>query len=212
MEDETTTITASELTTTPPTATPPAQTADGVTFTPDQQAHIDKLIGDARTKARVQAKADLDKARTKAEQDAETARLAEQEQYRELSEKHAARIRELEPLETLVTGYRETIEGMLTSKVKTLDGKGDRATKAVGGLPGELDAKAKLDWLNANEALFATAPPPNIGATERGRETGDINFTDEQVLQYAAEMNIDPRYVDRQAMAADLRARAQGET
>ena len=168
------------------------------------QAYIEELRKENAKHRR--AKKTAESATKKAEED----RLADQQEWQQLAETRLARVTELEPLETLVTGYRETIEGMLTSKVKTLDGKGDRATKAVGGLPGELDAKAKLDWLNANEALFATAPPPNIGATERGRETGDINFTDEQVSQYAAEMNIDPRFVDRRAMAADLQARAQG--
>lgn len=202
MADETN----SEETTTPKTVTPPEKTADGVTFTPEQQAHIDRLIGDARVKAKTRAKADIDKAAAKAAETAETARLAEQEQFKELSEKHAARIAELEPLEAQVATYRETIGGLLTVKLEAL---GEQATAAVKGLPGELDALAKLTWLNANEGLFATAPPPKIGATATGTDNGDTTFTDDEVKQYAAELNVDPRFVNHAAMAADLQARAR---
>ena len=206
MADETTNTTASEQTTTPPTATPPAQTADGVTFTAEQQAHIDKLIGDARTKSREQAKADIAKAQTKAEKDAATARLTEQEQYKTLSEQHAARIAELEPLEARVIDYQKAIDTLLAAKLKAL---GDTAKKTVETLPGELDALAKLNWLNANEALFATVLPPNIGATARGRDNGDITFTDQEIADYAAEKGFRPQDINKQLMAADLRARAQ---
>ena len=196
----------SEQTTTPTTVTPPAQTADGVTFTPEQQAHIDKLIGDARVKAKTRAKADIDKATAKAAEDAETARLAEQAEWKTLSEKHAARITELEPLEAQVASYAETITGMLDAKLEVL---GETATKAVSGLPGELDALAKLTWLNANEALFATSASRDIGARETGHDDGEVTYNDDEVKQYAAELNMDWRFVDRQAMAADLQTRAR---
>ena len=196
----------SEQTTTPPTVTPPEQTADGVTFTPEQQAAIDEIMGKVRKEARERTKSDLAKARTKAEAEAEAARLVEQEEYKTLAEQHAARIGELEPLEAQIADYTATVDVLLAARIEAL---GESAKTAVEGLPGELDALSKLKWLNANEALFATQAPPDIGARETGHDDGEVVYTDEEVAQYAVEMNISPRFVDRRAMAADLQARAR---
>ncbi len=59
----------------------------GVTFTPAQQAHIDKVIADRLTRDRErQAKTETER-RAKAEGEAEATRLAEQQEWQKLAEK-----------------------------------------------------------------------------------------------------------------------------
>ena len=178
--------------------------AGEVTFSDEQQQHIDKLIGDRLTRAKTKWEADLAAAKTKAEQDAETARLAEQEQYKELAGKYEARIGELEPLEGRMQEYVEAVDGLLAAKIEAL---GEQAKTAVENLPGDPDALEQLTWLNANEALFGKKAPPDIGADRRGRSGGDVQVTDEEVKAFAVSMHLAPRFVSKEHVAEIIKAR-----
>lgn len=144
-----------------------ADTTDGeVTFTAEQQALIDKHIGEARVKSREQAKADFEAVLAKEREAAAEAALQAKQEWKELAEKRQARILELEPLEANTTKYQEMVSKMLEEKLEAL---GDAAKKAVEALPGNLDTLEILAWLNANEKLFTTdADPTN---RERGSST-----------------------------------------
>ena len=150
---------------TPPAATggeppvdPPAKT-EPVTFTPEQQAYLDKLIGKARNDGRESAKKELEAAQQKAAQETEEKRLKEQAEWQKLAEGHEAKVKELEPQVTTltekVTAYEAKIVELLEAKIKAL---GEAAKAAVDNLPGSPDTLQKLSWLNANEALFKTTP------------------------------------------------------
>ena len=178
--------------------------AGEVTFSDQQQAHIDKLIGERLTRAKGKWETDLDAAKTKATKDAETARLAEQEQYKELAGKYQTRISELEPLETRIQAYVEAVDTLLAAKLKEL---GETAKTAVDNLPGDPDALQKLAWLNANNALFAKTSLPDIGADRRGRSGGDVQVTDDEVKEFAAKYHLDPRFVSKEDVAEIVKAR-----
>ena len=178
--------------------------AGEVTFSDEQQQHIDKLIGDRLTRAKTKWEADLAAAKTKAEKDAETAQLAEQEKYKELAGKHEARIAELEPLESKIQAYVETVSELLSSKLKEL---GEQAKTAVDNLPGDPDALEKLRWLNTNDALFGKTSPPDIGANRRGRDGKDVQVTDEEVKAFAVSMHLDPRFISKEHVAEIIKAR-----
>ena len=175
-----------------------------VTFSTEQQAHIDKLIGERLTRAKGKWETDLEVAKTKATKDAETARLAEQEQYKELAGKYQARIGELEPLEGRMQAYVEAVDTLLAAKLKEL---GQPAQTAVDNLPGDPDALEKLRWLNANNALFAKTSPPDIGADRRGRGGKDTQVTDDEVKEFAVSMHLDPRFVSKEDVAEIIKAR-----
>ena len=178
--------------------------AGEVTFSDEQQAHIDKLIGERLTRAKGKWETDLEAAKTKATKDAETARLAEQEQYKELAGKYQARIGELEPLEGRMQAYVEAVDTLLAAKLKEL---GQPAQTAVDNLPGDPDALGKLHWLNANDALFAKTSPPDIGADRRGRGGKDTQVTDDEVKEFAVSMHLDPRFVSKEDVAEIIKAR-----
>lgn len=183
------------------TETPPDDKAAEVKFTTEQQAHIDAIIGDRLTRARTSWEVAAAAAKTKAESEAEQAKLAEQAEWQKLAEKHQARVAELEPLEAETKAYAEVIEEMLKAKLKVL---GDKAQTAIDGLPGDLGALAKLQWLTANEALFAAKPPPDIDAHKRGDGTTEAKVTDEQVQEFAVRMGVNPKHVDREQLAQIL--------
>lgn len=183
------------------TETPPEKKADAVEFTTEQQTHIDKIISDRLKRAHTSWEVAATAAQTKAESAAEQKKLTEQAEWQKLAEKHQARVTELEPLEAETKAYAGVIEEMLKAKLKSL---GDKAQTAINGLPGELGALAKLQWLTANEALFATKPPPDIDAHKRGDGTTEADVTDEQVNEFAVRMGIDPKYVDRKQLAEIL--------
>jgi hypothetical protein len=144
--------------------------ASKVTFTPEQQAAIDKIVGGARTKAREQAKAEFEAAQAKAKKDAEEAALAKQlkdeKKFGELITQHETRIAEIEPAleaaKAKLANFAETIEGFLSKQLEEL---GEAAKTAVDNLPGEPDALAKLKWLTANEELFKKSDEPPARGT-----------------------------------------------
>ena len=131
-----------------------------ITFTPEQQAMVDKLVGDARVKARDKATADADTQRVKDEADTNTANLAAKEEWEKLAKTHEAKVKELEPVTEEVKVYLTFIEGVLEDTVKKL-GKG--AKSAVAGLPEGMTAMDKLTWLNANTVLFQEPTGDGVG-------------------------------------------------
>lgn len=141
---------------------------DQVTFTDEQQEHINKIIGAARIKERekFEAKSAADKAQAVTE--AEQAKLVADENWKALDETRLARITELEAFETKSKAYDELVDGMLKDKLKAL---GDAAKKAVAGLPESLSNIDKLSWLNANEGLFTDSSGP-VGSPKKKVKLG----------------------------------------
>lgn len=138
--------------------------ADEIKFDEVQQAFVDKLVGEARVKARELAKAEFDKDAAKAKDTTDKAALAAQQQWQTLAQQHEARAKQLEPLEAQVKVYEEMVADMLKAEVKRL---GDAAKKAIDALPAGMTAVEKLDWLNKNEGLFQVATGQGVGTPGR---------------------------------------------
>lgn len=152
-----------------PPATPPPDTtpravppeSGKVEFTTEQQAYLDKLIGDARKQGRDKAQADFEKEAEKAKSEAEKESLKEQAKWQELAEQHEAKVAELEPQVETLTAQVEAYEIVITEMLNTQVGAlGDEAKSAVENLPGEPNALSKLKWLTSNEGLFAPDGKP----------------------------------------------------
>lgn len=143
--------------------------ANELTFTPEQQAFIDKRIGQARVKAREIAEAKLKTETEAAKTAAQRQELEQSEEWKKLAQHHETRVSELEPLTAEVERYRAFAGELLKTRIKDL---GDVAKKAIAGLPGELDDLAKLAWLEANISLFKTEDDQKKGSvgTPRTRE------------------------------------------
>lgn len=127
-----------------------------IEFSSEEQKFIDKLVGNARVKAREKAQADAKSAQDQAVKDAQQAKLEADKEWQKLADMNAARVTELEPFEAEAKAYRELVTGMLKDQVKVL---GDAAKKAVAALPESLSDLDKLNWLNQNQELFGVEDP-----------------------------------------------------
>lgn len=120
-----------------PVSDPAEPKQTGVTFSQEQQDYLNSLLKKERTEAKKQAQKDFDA------------------QQQKLAEQHEGVVKDLTPkvetLTTQVAAYEAVIVELLDAKIKAL---GEGAKTAVNALPGSPDSLAKLQWLNANEALF----------------------------------------------------------
>ena len=132
------------------------------------QEELNKLVGDARVKAREKAEADAKAQAAKDKDEADQAALVAQQQWKTLAEQHGARVKELEPLVKQVEGYEELVKGLLKDAVEAL---GDSAKTAVNGLPKSMTALEKLTWLHQNPGLFQVSGRPSRVGTPAGAET-----------------------------------------
>lgn len=145
--------------------------SEEVTFDEAQQALVNRLIGEARVKAREQAVKDQEAKTLKEKEEAERARLGKEQEYQTLSEQQAAKLLELEPLGEQVKAYQAVVEESLKDLLKEL---GDEAKKAVDGLPEGMDILAKFQWLSKNRGLFVkettTGGTPSRKASKKPTE------------------------------------------
>jgi hypothetical protein len=122
-----------------------------VTFTDEQQKQVDKLVGDARVKAREKAQADNVAQTAKDKVAAEQAALITEKKWQDLYEASDARVKVLEPLEAQVKAFEEAAKETLKGVIKDL---GDTAKTAVATLPKSMTATEKLTWLSKNKGPF----------------------------------------------------------
>lgn len=134
-----------------------------VTFTPEQQVLVDKLVGDARVKAREKTTTELAAQATKEKETTDRAALVAEQKWQTLAEQSQARVLELEANEPKVKAYEALIDGMLKDALKVA---GDATKKAVESLPASMTAVEKLDWLNKNKELFQ-AGSDGVGTPRR---------------------------------------------
>ncbi len=140
--------------------------ADQIEFTSEQQAVVDKLVGDARVKARDIATAEADTQRVKDEADTTAVNLAASEEWEKLAGTHEARVKELEPMVDTLKAYATFIDGVLEDTIKKM-GKG--AKSAVAGLPEGMTAMDKLNWLNTNTVLFQEPTGDGVGTPKSSK-------------------------------------------
>jgi len=142
--------------------------AAAVTFSAEQQAHIDQLIGERLKRAKEQWKAAADVAEKKAADAAEADRLKEQAKFKELSEKQAAQLAELEGVKPELERYKGALE--------------QYAAKAREGLPEhlvplleKLDVVEQLAYLAEHGAAVGkpAAQVPETPNAAPGSETLD---------------------------------------
>lgn len=146
------------------------QEQDGkIELSPEVQKFVDKLVGNARVKARELAKAEFEKAAGDATADAERKELAASAEFEKLAQMHASRVTELEPFEAEAKAYRELIAGLLKDRIKVL---GKAAETAVKALPTGMSDLEKLTWLDAmaEEWFEAEGSAGRVGTPARKKK------------------------------------------
>lgn len=118
-------------------------------FTDEQQAYIDKLVGQARQEGRKSGSEKAKQELAEKERKELEASLEESQEWKRLAKERADKIAELEPLSEKLEAYQGVVEGLLKSKVEELD-----AEKVVKALPEQMTDLEKLNWLTENAELF----------------------------------------------------------
>jgi hypothetical protein len=116
---------------------------DQVTFTPEQQEYLNKLIGQARVQGRESAR-----------QEFETQQAEDEGNFETLYQQAKDRLAELEPLEGKVETLETAVKSLLDDKLAALP---EAARKAVDGLPASMSVQDKLKWIEDNGDLFNVA-------------------------------------------------------
>lgn len=167
----------------PPTGDAPGQqSGEGVTFTPEQQAALDKIVGERLGRAKEKWESTAETAREKAKDAAETARLTEQQEFKTLADKANARVLELEPLAAQVEVYSETFTKMLEARRKGLPPHIVTLLDAVG------DPLKQLTWLEENADKLALPAAPDIDGKKKGTGT-KADIEEAQLLSIKRRFN-----------------------
>jgi hypothetical protein len=109
----------------------------GITFTPEQQAHIDKIVGEARKAGRTKAAQEAEAEKKRLADEAERKRLEDEKQFKELADQ---RQKELDEAKAALEAERATVRRF------TLEGAFRRET-----------ATQKLQFANEQAAADAFA-------------------------------------------------------
>lgn len=157
------------------TPNPPSNdpNAGDVSFTPEQQKFLNKLINRAKDEGREAAKKQHDEEQRKATEEAERKQLAEQQKFKELSEKQQS---DLTTLTTQVETHKQTIADLTAERdrykaIVEANVKEQRKNlpEHLGALLDALDPIAQMEWLSKNaDKLTAT---PGIGTPRRPNGT-----------------------------------------
>jgi hypothetical protein len=158
----------------------PAPGNDGdtgdVTFTPEQQARIDKIIADRLSRQEEKLKREAKEARRKAEQEAEEARLAEQQEYQQLAEKRGTELDELRPqLESAQEKskrYEKALKGYVEREMA-------QVPEFVRPLLEDMDPVEQLEYINAHAEEFgAQGNDGSQGPPKTPKPKGDGDMTE----------------------------------
>ena len=185
-------------TTPAPAATPEPQAGDGQQTEQEQPNSEHAPLSPEQWRAEAEAaRKEAAKYRTqlraqeKATADAEAKRLAEQGEYKALYESVKAKA---EAADTLQERYDALIAQVQAANEKRIAAIPEQMRSLV---PEYDDPQRLAAWLDANAAVFAKPAAPSLDGRAGGNGTGAITVTDEEVIDFATRMKIDPRFVDR---------------
>lgn len=139
------------------------------TFTPEQQAAVDLLIGEARKKEREHFKAELEKESAKAKKKAEEETLKDKEEWKTLAEKRQSENdeltkekAELEPFKDQAEKYQKALNDILDKQKKSLP-------KFVLPLIEKMDPVEAMAYITEHADELG-AKPSTYSETPEGRE------------------------------------------
>lgn len=131
----------------------------------------------------------------KAKADAEALSLAEQGKYKELYEKTLAKANQADALKAAHDALIEQVKAANEKRIAAIP-------EAMRGLVPDYDDPQKVAaWLEANSAVFAKSPAPNLDGRAGGNGNGAAAVSDEEVRDFAVRMGVPFDYVDRAALA-----------
>jgi len=160
-----------------------------ITFSADQQAFIDQKIGEARTKEREKAKAELEAETAKAKKKADEEALKDKQEWQKLAESRQTEIddltkqkTELEPRlqasEDQAEKYKKALDGILAAQKKDLP-------KHIVELLEKMDPVEAMEYITKH-AKDLGAKPLTYSETPDGKEK-KVSDDDKKEAQKAAD-------------------------
>lgn len=142
-----------------------------IEFSPEQQAYLDKLIGDARKEGRDKAAREAEDARRTAEDEAEQKRLEEQKEFEKLANDRKAK---LDALEAQVKTLAEQNEKYVSAIKAKLEAERKGLPDHIMALLDKLDPVDQLEWLAGNaEAAKKPSGAQSPGTPTRPRKPSE---------------------------------------
>ena len=156
-----------------------------VTFTTEQQALVDLKIGEARTKEREKAKAELEAETAKAKKKADEEALKDKQEWQKLAEQRQTEIddltkqkTELEPFKDQAEKYKKALDNILAAQKKDLP-------KYIVELLEKMDPVEAMDYITKH-AKDLGAKPLTYSETPDGKEK-KVSDDDKKEAQKAAD-------------------------
>lgn len=142
-----------------------------VEFSEEQQAYINKLVGDARKEGRDKAAREAEDARRTAEDEAEQKRLEEQKEFEKLANDRKAK---LDALEAQVKTLAEQNEKYISAIKAKLETERKGLPDHITALLDKLDPVDQLEWLAGNaEAAKKPSGAQSPGTPTRPRKPSE---------------------------------------
>lgn len=126
----------------------------------------------------------------KAAQEKDEERLAAQEKWQELAEQRGTRVTELESVEEQAKRYSKALGEVLEQMRK------DVPDHIVALLDKIEDPVEQMQWLTNNAEVLGKPKPSKIDAATRGVDSEEVPASQEEVEAFAAQYDLDPRFVD----------------
>lgn len=154
------------------------------------QADLERIIGERLTQERSKAA----KLAEKQAAELEKKRLAENAEWQQLAEKTQAELATIKADAERLERVSAVVTAMYETRLKSLPAP---LRKAVESLPVQ-DPLDRMQWLDANESLFAQAqavPDINAGTGGGSKPSPDVSLGGLDPQEFAARFGVDPRYL-----------------
>lgn len=142
-----------------------------VEWTPEQQAEIDRIMGETRKEERKKAKAESEKETEKAKKDAEDKALEEKQEFKTLADKRGteieslkAQVAELTTAKEQGANYKAALEGHLKTQIEKL-------SKPYQALIAKLDPLEQIKFLTDHARELGVKDAAGIDETPEGDAT-----------------------------------------
>ena len=148
-------------------------------FTEEQQAEINRIVGDTRKEERKKAKADFDAEVAKAKKDAEDKQLEEKQEYKTLAEKRQAELETLKKENEELVQAKEQGDKYKAALEKNLKAQTEKLPKHIKSLLAKMDVLEQMEYLTEN-AKDLGVKLESIDATPREDDQSASDFEKKQ--------------------------------
>lgn len=156
--------------------------AAAIQWTEEQQAEIDRIMGNTRKEERKKAKAEFDNDVAKAKKEAEDKELEKKQEFQTLAENRLKEIETLKQSNADLTTAKEQGEKYKAALEKSLQAQTEKLPKHIKALLSKMDVLEQMEYLTEN-AKDLGVKFESIDATPRDDTKGNVDFDAQQAKE-----------------------------